>query len=127
MTRRRRSLMTTSHFHIKQLMLRNGSMTRMQCIAYDCQRRRIKGWNSGRQSHLQSSPALRYLEIVSIARHLKMENELMSKGLQQHSSSCTDVSSRGQPMAVKEHLGWRTRQFGTFYRSDNMPRETWAD
>ena len=48
---------------------------------YDCQRRRIKDWNSGRRSHLQSWLTLQYLEIVLIVWHLKMENELFSKGL----------------------------------------------
>ena len=46
MTRRKKSLMTTSQFHRKHLMVRHGSMTRMQCNGYDCQRRRNKDLNS---------------------------------------------------------------------------------
>ena len=46
--------MTISQFHRKQLMSRNGSMIRMQFSGHDCQKRGIKDWNSGRQTHLQS-------------------------------------------------------------------------
>ena len=71
----KRNLMMNSQFRREHLTLQNGSMIRMQFSRYNCQRRRIKDWNSGRRSHLQSWPALQYLGIVLIVWHLKTENE----------------------------------------------------
>ena len=76
-----RSHMMISQFHRKHFMLLNGNLTKVPYTGYNCQSRRIKDWNSGRRSHLQSWLTLQYLEIVLIVWHLKMESEQISKGL----------------------------------------------
>ena len=75
MTRRKKSLMMITQFHEKYFMLLVGNTTKMQFSGYDYQKRRIKDWNSGRRSHLQSWPTLRYLEIVLIVWPLNTKVE----------------------------------------------------
>ena len=75
MIRRKRSLMMISEIHRKHPVLLNGNMIKMPFSGYDYQRRKIKDWNSGRRSHLQWWPTLRYLEIVLIMWHLKIPGD----------------------------------------------------
>ena len=118
-----RNLMTISQFHRKQLMLRNGSMIRMQFSGYDCQKRRIKDWNSGKRSHLQSRTYatipgncidrvtsqngervdFERLETPRPAPKVTLKKNWQSQQQQQHSSSCTDVLSLVKTKVVKEH------------------------
>ena len=54
------------HSSTECALLVNGNTTKMPYAGYDYQRRRIKDWNSGRRSHLQSWLTLQYLETALI-------------------------------------------------------------
>ena len=54
----------------------------MQYSRYDCQKRRILDWNSGRRSRLQSWPTQQYLEIALIVWHQMVEIEYFYERLE---------------------------------------------
>ena len=146
MIRTERSLLTTSQFHWKDLMLRNGSMTRMQCSWYDCRKHRMKDWNSGKQNQLQSWITLLYSVVVLVVWHLPMENELISKALNVQGQYLTSrwkrigkASSSSIPLLVQTFLAsWKkcswgsldkrsTRRFETFHWSDIQLSVPWVE
>ena len=94
----------------------------MQCSGYDCQKRRILDWNSGRRSRLQSWPTQKHLEIALIVWHQMVEIEYFYERLetprpprkvtlsknwqcqQQHSTSGTDLPSLWEQGQKSEDL-----------------------
>ena len=54
----------------------------MQYSRYDCQKRRILDWNSGRRSRLQSWPTQQYLEIALIVWHQMVQIEYFYERLE---------------------------------------------
>ena len=127
MTQRKKSLMMTTQFHRKHLMSLVGNLTTMQYTGYDCRKRRIKDWNSGRRSHLQAWPGdcidrvtsqngdranFKRLETPRPAPKVTFKKNWHSHQ-QQHSTSGTDVLNFWKREAKKgrtrlEHKTLRT-------------------
>ena len=98
-------------------------MTQMLYTGYDYQKRRIKDWNSGRQSHFaimtyttipgdcidfvtsQNGDRVDFerLETPRPACKVTLKKNWQSQRQQQHSISCTDVPGLQESEVVKEH------------------------